>query len=152
MGTTTKVNNQDSSIDPHGGGKGADGRPYLIVNPGNLDAVADEAMRILTDEGIDIFQRGGKLVRPITQEGVDSKGQAVHFPVLTEVSFAFLRKMLSRYVDWYKRDARGKGGPLGKGFRRIEAPKEIAETIRANAGFLDLQDRGWHYQHTDATL
>lgn len=116
--------------------KTAKGKPCLVVEPGKLDALADQAMHILTDEGIDIFQRGGKLVRPVVQEGVDCQGNPVHFPVLQEVSFAFMRKMLSRHIEWSKPDlrTRKKGSPQ-KGFLRIEAPKEIAETIMSNAGF-----------------
>jgi putative DNA primase/helicase len=113
----------------------AEGKPCLVVEPGKLDSLADQAMQILTDEAVDIFQRGGKLVRPIVQEGVDNQGNPVHFPVLQEVGFAFLRKMLSRHIEWRKPDMRTKKGPSGKGFRRIEAPKEIAEAIMSNAGF-----------------
>ena len=104
-------------------------KPVLVAEPGELATIVTKAMAILAEQGTDIFQRGGKLVRPAVGKGVDSQGRQVAYPVLIEVDAAFLRMTLSELIDWIKPDKRTESG-----FRRINAPVEIAATILANAG------------------
>ena len=109
-------------------------KPYLIVELGEMATLAEQAMRILAQAEVDIFQRGTALVRPIVGQGVNSEGKTVRYPILFEVNLTFMRLMLCQYIDWYKPDARAKKSPIGKGYRKIDAPEEIARAIISSAG------------------
>ena len=104
-------------------------KPPIFVVPGALDAIADEAMRLLVAGGCNIFQRGNKLVRPVTSNGVDSRGRPVKFSVLMEVDRSFLRKELCRYIDWLKPSK----DPKGRAFS-IDPPESVALLILSSAG------------------
>lgn len=123
---------------PPGGGEPPAGdadegpeRPTIIVTAGDLHPIATEAMEMLVAAGANIYQRGGKLVRPISLKGIDSKGRSVYTTSLVEVERTFMRDMLCRFIEWRKHDARVK---TGDGTRRIDAPEEIARIIMGRTG------------------
>ena len=111
-------------------------KPRLIIESGEMATLTEQAMQILTEAEVDIFQRGTTLVRPIVIQGVDSDGNPVRYPALLEISSAYMRLMLCQHIEWYKLDARAKKrvSPVGPGFRREDAPEEIAKAIMASAG------------------
>ena len=108
---------------------GSDGRPTINIYPGEIHTVTDEAMSILVASGIDIFQRGKGLVRPIRVKGMDSKGGIVHSACLIEVEKEWIRKKLCASINWYKQDSRVKHG-----WRKIDAPEDIAMSILKSKG------------------
>lgn len=109
-------------------------KPHIIASPGAMNTVAEQAMQVLADSDANIFQRGNKLVRPVIGEGIDSEGRPVRVPILMTVDLPYLRKLLCEHIDWFKPDLRVKKGPIGAGFRQIDAPADIAQVILSSAG------------------
>jgi putative DNA primase/helicase len=109
-------------------------KAQIVASPGAMDTVTQKAMRVLADSGADIFQRSTTLVRPVIGEGIDSKGHPVRVPILMAVDLPYLRKLLCAHIDWFKPDLRVKSGPVGAGFRQIDAPADIAQVILSSAG------------------
>jgi putative DNA primase/helicase len=106
-------------------------KPMIRIEPGTLHEMTMSAMQALVDLNVNIFQRGGKLVRPAPVKGIDSKGRSVHTSVLVEVDKVFLRKTLCENIDWFRKDGRVKKGDPWK---KADAPKEIAEMIISMTG------------------
>jgi hypothetical protein len=58
-------------IDPPDGGASLaapDQRPVIRLTGGDLPTIVDAAEAALLDAGIDIYQRGGQLIRPVVEE------------------------------------------------------------------------------------
>lgn len=123
------------TVPPEDGGPAEDpqDKPRIIVIPGEHDGIVAQAMSALVARDERLYQRGNKLVRPVVGEGVDSRGNIVHFSVLMEVDEAFMVRLLCRNIDWFRPDGRVKNGPM-PGFRKIDAPDKIARAILKSAG------------------
>lgn len=109
-------------------------RGTLVAMPGALSSLVERAMNLLVERGVNIFQRGTTLVRPVIGVGIDSQGRKVNVPVLIEVDQAYMRLMLSKYIIWAKPDARIKTESGAPGVRPIDAPEDVAKSIMSNAG------------------
>ena len=74
--------------------------PTINVEPGKLHEMATKGEAALIEAGIDVFQRGSMLVRPVIDEVDASKGRKTKSARLVEVSDDALRDLLSRHVRW----------------------------------------------------
>jgi hypothetical protein len=102
--------------------------PTIRINSGELSSLADRGEEILLAAGVPIYQRGGKLVRPITETEDATRGRKTNIVRLKEVDGTYLRDQLCRHARWEKVDIRARK-PV-----RVNPPMEIAETILARTG------------------
>jgi hypothetical protein len=109
-----------------GAGGQDDARPVIRVEDGQLSILADEAERVLQESGAQIFQRGGALVRPITEEVDAARGRKTTVAQLERINPIYLRDVLGRCARWQKR-ARNRWTPTNPSL-------EVAATILARAG------------------
>jgi len=114
----------------------SDHQPAQVIKlrAGELHEATEAAMQSLDRLGVDIFQRGSKLVRPIKSPGVDSKGRVVNTAQLYEIDKVYMRKLLCQHITWFKWDERKKEDANGEKWKRIDPPEEIAKMILASAG------------------
>jgi hypothetical protein len=112
--------------------KGADVRPAIIVNSGELHETVDQAERALIASGIELYQRGGVLVRLIHGgENLDlaATSDAVK---LMPVSEEWLHETFMRVATFHK--VHHEHG----GVTKINCPKSIAKTYLARTGQWNL--------------
>jgi putative DNA primase/helicase len=91
-------------------------RPMIHITPGNLSNAADQAEAVLVAAGVSLYQRAGKLVRPIIEQVEAARGQRTSVVHLKEVDATYL--------------------PSSKkaGSQLIDPPRDVALTILARAG------------------
>jgi hypothetical protein len=81
---------------------GKDDRPVIDLGPKDsprlLNVVAT-AMKYLTQRGVQIFQRGGKLMMPVLDPGFDSEGHPVKVASLIQIEEGALQRLLMEH-DW----------------------------------------------------
>lgn len=96
-----------------------------------LPAIVDKSMQALVDAGVDVFARGGQLVRPVT---VSAAGQHIGVTrressvVLVPVEEHALTELLTRHISWRKFDGRRDD------WKPCSAPPVVAKTILARRG------------------
>lgn len=104
------------------------GKPSIVVEGGQLDQMAITAQDLLIKAGVEFYIRGDKLVRPVTETVVDSRGKKTKSAVLVEVERSYMRGTLCRHIDWLKYDGRSKD------YKAVDAPEEVAKLILARRG------------------
>jgi putative DNA primase/helicase len=104
------------------------GLPTIQINNGELSCLATRGEQLLISAGVPIYQRGGKLVRPIIEIADATRGRKTSVVQLKELDATYLRDLLCRHARWKKLGVRSKK-PVP-----INPPAEIAETILARTG------------------
>lgn len=104
------------------------GLPIIQVKSGQLSTIATRGEEVLRDAGVQLFQRGGSLVRPIIETVEASHGRKTKVAQLVHIEAIYLRDMLSRVSKWQRYDSRKKE------WIAINPPAEIASTILARVG------------------
>jgi hypothetical protein len=102
--------------------------PVIQIKSGELASLATRAERLLIDAGVQIYQRGGRLVRPIIETVDASRGRKTSVAQLNVLEKVYARDLLSRHAVWEKWDARAK-----QSFP-INPPEEISSTMLARVG------------------
>ena len=108
------------------------GRALIRVSAGALAEIATEAERVLLRSGVQLYQRGPALVRPIVEEVEAAHGSRTKIAQLTRINSVYLRDLLGRVAEFQKFDGRGKK------WVRADPPKDTAATIspaRASGSF-----------------
>jgi hypothetical protein len=105
-----------------------DDRPVIEIKDGELSDIASLAEDALFYADLPIYQRSGKLVRPITETVDASHGRTTMVAQLHMMDAVYTRDTLCRYINFQKYDGRKKA------LRKVNPPKEIAVTILARAG------------------
>ena len=100
----------------------------ITVSRGELASNADQAEKVLVEAGVEIYQRGGELVRPIIETVEAARSRKTKSVQFLPVSQVYLRDIMGRHARWERFDARKRECIT------IDAPKEIAEIILAKAG------------------
>lgn len=100
--------------------------PRIVVTGGGLSSEATQAENALISAGIQIYQRGNQLVRPVIQETTATKNRKTKIANLIEIKPVWLTDILCRVVIWEK----WFDGVLGL----INPPSNIARTILARGG------------------
>lgn len=89
-------------------------RPTIVMRPGYLKDIVDEAQAALQKAPVRIYQRGGTLVHPITVDvtlrvtSLEGVRRAAGMTILAPVSEAWLLEQMSRSALWVR------GGTTGK--------------------------------------
>jgi putative DNA primase/helicase len=89
---------------------GKDDRPVIDLGPKDsprlLNVVAT-AMKYLTQRGVQIFQRGGKLMMPVLDPGFDSEGHPVKVASLIQIDEGALQRLLMEHLRWGRKTKDG---------------------------------------------
>jgi hypothetical protein len=96
----------------------------------NLNRLDDMVKRVegaLVRVGADIYQSGGKLVRPVSVLVDATKGRKTRIARLVEIEGAYLKSELSRYVDFFKWEGDDERKPIG-------APSDVVSALLTRYG------------------
>ena len=102
--------------------------PIIQIKAGELSLLATRAEEMLIAAGVQIYQRGGKLVRPIIKSVDASHDRETKIAQLKTLDNVYARDLLCRHAVWEKWDARGKQ------LVPINPPEEIPATMLSRAG------------------
>jgi putative DNA primase/helicase len=85
----------------------------IAQNLNRLDEIVERVEGVLVRVGVDLYQSGGKLVRPVSVMVDATKGRKTRIARLVDVEGAFLKAELSRYVDFFawKKEVRSPKAP-----------------------------------------
>lgn len=100
--------------------------PHIEI--GDIAETATKGEQALLAAGVEIYQYGGALVRPIVENVTAANGYKTTICRLEAVTFPYLRDVLARSAIWLSFNTKQK-----KQIRR-DPPKEVAQTILARAG------------------
>ena len=103
-------------------------QPAIQIEDGELSSLATQGEELLIAAGVQIYQRGGKLVRPIIEVVDATRGRQTRVVQLKILDDVYLRDLLCRYARWEKYNVRSKK-PVP-----VNPPSEIAQTILARTG------------------
>ncbi len=103
-------------------------RKITIVTGDEYQAVTD-AERALIDGGAEIYQRGLRLVRPITVDALAADGKHTKVGQLLPLNSDFALDILSGYTAWFR------WSPSKGTESRISPPFEIAKMLLARSGY-----------------
>ena len=104
------------------------GLPTIQIEDGELSSLATQGEKILIAAGVQIYQRGGKLVRPIIEIVDATRGRQTRVVQLKILDDVYLRDLLCRHARWEKYNVRTKK-PVP-----VNPPSEVAQTILARTG------------------
>ena len=82
------------------------GQPIIALTDGELSQLADKGEQVLIDAGVQIYQRGGKLVRPVIEEVDAAHKRKTRVVQLVEIDATYLRDLLCRHAVWVKYNSR----------------------------------------------
>ena len=102
--------------------------PTIQIEDGELSSLATRGEEVLIAAGVAIYQRGGRLVRPIIETVDATRGRQTNIVQLKLLDEVYLRDLLCRNARWEKYSARSKQQTP------VNPPSEIAHTILARAG------------------
>lgn len=103
-----------------------------IIQLGDISDCATRGERALLNAGVEVYQYGGSLVRPIVELVAAANGHKTAIVRLQEVDAVYLRDLLSRHAIFQKYRARERD------WTRCDPPTDVAKTILARAG-------EWHF-------
>lgn len=110
-----------------------DPRPLILIEPGNLPEIVDEAERALLSAQTPIYVHGNRLVRIGTlREPLVALHPAPGGAMLFDLQRAWLVEELTRVARWRRWDKRSQS------FRPVNCPREVADTLLAREG-------GWRF-------
>ena len=127
-GARSKGWGKPNGASPDGGSSQDANLPVIQVAGGELSALAVLGEDALISAGVQIYQRGGTLVRPIVETVDATRGRMTNVVRLKALDVTYLRDLLCRHARWVKFDARKKGLVI------IDPPEGVAKTILARAG------------------
>lgn len=119
-----KSKNRPREIDPN------DKRPLIKWEGGELPKIVDEAeIEIIKLEGI-IYQRGNLIVHPVRGKSATVRGltRSAGGLAIVQIDIPYLTDILTKAIQWERFDQRSGG------YVRINAPKQVAETLLSRYG------------------
>jgi hypothetical protein len=96
------------------------GKPEILLVPGQLAHITDQAEDALIQSGLGVYQRGGAVVKPAYSTIVTANGDKLKARRIASVSAVHIRELFSIAATW-KREGK-------KGQVPADPPKDIAET------------------------
>lgn len=102
--------------------------PTIEIKDGQLSELATKAEAMLIEAGVPIYQRGGKLVRPIIETVDASRGRKTKIAQLRILDPVYLRDLMGRHAKWERYDGRAKKNVP------TNPPFETAATVLAREG------------------
>jgi hypothetical protein len=103
-------------------------RPLIQIKGGVLSEIASEGEKVLLEAGVQLYQRGGFLVRPIIEDAEAAHGARTKVARLGRIDATYLRDLLGRIARFKKYDARSKK------WVPTDPSLEMANTILARVG------------------
>lgn len=103
--------NDDSSSAAHTDEHSADTLPEIRIERGRIPENMDEAIAAIKSAGVEIFDRGGWLMRPVRQCSMTVEGGVTRCPgalVLRPIQKEFLVRKLCEFATWLSYDKREK--------------------------------------------
>src|SRR6516165_2019187 len=96
-------------------------QPIFTLAEARMGEIAVQVMTALFEAKAEIYQRGGRLMRPIVEEMIDGKGRRIKSASLVELDAAYLKHLLGTTMRWQRttRDGIRSTGP------GVEIPKAI---------------------------
>lgn len=107
---------------------GEDRRPLIRISEAHMHEQATRAERHLIRARVPFYERGGRIVRPISERVAASGGRVTQTAALIEVDKVYLRDVMNRKIRW-ERHLRRENQWIG-----TKAPMELSETILARVG------------------
>ena len=105
----------------------------IVIRGGDGPDIVDQAEQALIEQRIGMFQHGARLVYPASHPVQVRHGKPVHDLVLVQVTPPRMREQLTRGASFLRWDARTKQN------KRIDCPREVAETLLARVGQWNLR-------------
>jgi hypothetical protein len=103
-------------------------KPVIQLRADEIPDIAKRAEQILIESECEIYQRGGKLVRPVIEEADASHGRKTKIARLVGIVPVYLRNELDKLICWERyNDRKRKWLPTG-------APTDIANVILSQVG------------------
>jgi phage gp37-like protein len=102
--------------------------PVIQISGGELSAVAVLGEEALIAANAPIYQRGGKLVRPVVEAVDATRGRQTNAVQLRMLDVPYLRDLLCRHARWTRFDGR-KGDVV-----TVDPPEGVAKVILARTG------------------
>jgi hypothetical protein len=102
-----------------------DQRPVIEIKPNEITEIAELAEQTLIGAGIDLYQRGRRLVYPIIETVDASHGRKTKVAQLEQMDQTYLTELLSRHAQWVKWDKREKK------LLTVNPPPSIAASVLA---------------------
>ena len=106
---------------------GAMNWPQIKVIPSELPRVVNEAEAALLLSGVELYQRGGMLMRPVRGTIVNRDGKAEGWQ-LVQATRIYLVETLCRAAQFIRNDGRAKG------WKPIDAPDKVANALLSRRG------------------
>jgi putative DNA primase/helicase len=113
---------------PNGQQDGRTAPPTIQIEDGELSSLATRGEEVLIAADVAIYQRGGRLVRPIIETVDATRGRQTNIVQLKALDDVYLRDLLCRNARWEKYSARSKK------LAQVNPPSEVAQTILARTG------------------
>ena len=107
---------------------GDDRRPLIRLSEAHMHEQATRAERHLIRAGVPFYERGGRIVRPVSERVAASGGRVTQTAALIEVDKTYLRDAMNRKIRWERHVRRGDE------WLPTKAPMEISEMILARVG------------------
>ena len=99
-------------------------RPTIRIIPSELPRVVDEAEdALLAGGGFELYQRAGRVVRPVLEKMKSSGGRVTFAWRLLEVTLPYMIETMTRAAEFEKWDGRARG------FVPQNCPTQIAEDV-----------------------
>jgi hypothetical protein len=102
--------------------------PQIIIRPGELPRVVNEAESALLQLGREIYQRGGLMVRPVLNKLKASNDRDMVGWQLAPVTLPYIAEAFTCAAQFLRFDHRSKK------FAAVDAPKRVAETYLVRQG------------------
>lgn len=119
---------EERIIDDFGDYEDVEQLSIIKVKGGGLSDEATKGEKALIDANVEIYQRGGSLVRPVIEEVEATKGKLTKTARFVTVDLSYLNDKLCQSAYWEKSDGRAKK------MVKINPPPHIAQTILSRVG------------------
>ena len=103
-------------------------KPVIEIRGGQLPVLATEAEKVLLENGVEIYQRGNVLVRPVIEEVDAAHGRKTKIARFVEIADVYLCDVLGRLIVWKRFDGRANK------WVNTDTPPKVARTLLARDG------------------
>ena len=84
-------------------------QPIFTLAEARMGEIAVQVMTALSEAKAEIYQRGGRLMRPILEEMIDGKGRRIKSASLVELDAVYLKHLLGITMRWQRNTATASG-------------------------------------------
>jgi hypothetical protein len=84
-------------------------QPTFTLAEARMGEVAVQVMTAFSEAKAEIYQRGGRLMRPIVEQMIDGKGRRIKSASLVELDAVYLKHLLGITMRWQRNTATASG-------------------------------------------